>query len=95
MEKLNTEWRPLSIVTTFRVKTVNDLPLVCASQRGERFYTDTCGLGWRFAMLYSSYSQSIMIEYDAHYAHRGLGHLQVTVILKSEDMKETECFMRE
>jgi hypothetical protein len=95
MEKLDTFWSSLSISTTFRVRVANDTPLVCASARGERFYTEPCGLGWRFAMLYSSYSQSIMLEYDSHYAHRGLGVMQVTVTLKSEDMPDGECFLRE
>jgi hypothetical protein len=95
MDKLGTEWRPLSISTTFRVKFAHEQPLVSTSGRGERFYTEPCGLGWRFAMLYSSFSQSIMLEYDAHYAHKGLGHMQVTVTLRSEEMQEGECFMRE
>jgi hypothetical protein len=95
MEKLGTTWSSLSISTTFRVKVVNDAPLVCASTRGERHYSETCGFGWRFAMLYSSYSQSIMFEYDAHYAHRGLGTMQVAVTLKAEEMSDGEYYLRE
>jgi hypothetical protein len=95
MEKVSTDWSSLTITSTFKVKMLNEQPLVCASQRGERHYSDVCGMGWRFAMLYSSYSQSIMLEFDSHFAHRGLGNLQVTVILKSESMRNDEFSMRE
>lgn len=95
MDKLSTEWRPLSITTTFRIRTQNDQPVICASPRSERSYTEPCGLGWRFAIFYSHYSQSIMFEYDSHWAHRGLGTLQVTLTLSGEDTSDGEYVMRE
>jgi hypothetical protein len=95
MEKLKSHWASTTITSTFRVILAGELPTVCASARGERLYTDVCGLGWRFAMLYSSYSQSIMLEFDPHFAHRGLGVLQVTAVLKSEDMQDGQFFLRE
>lgn len=36
-----------------------------------------------------------MFEYDSHYAHRGLGTLQVTLTLSGEDTPEGEHVMRE
>jgi hypothetical protein len=95
MEKISTDWAALTITSSFKVKMLDGLPVVCSGVRGERFYTEVCGMGWRFAMLYSSYSQSIMVEFDSHFAHRGLGVLQVTVMLKSETMKDDECYKRE
>lgn len=94
MEKLKSDWKSTSISTTFRVKLVNGQPAVCASPRSERFYTEPCGLGWRFAMMYSSYSQSIMLEFDPYHAHAELGVLRVTAMLLSEDMKEVMKEMR-
>ena len=95
MEKLKSDWQSTLITTTFRVKLINDQPAVCASPRGERYYTEICGLGWRFAMVYSSYSQSITLEYDPHFAHPGLGVQRVTATLRSEEMKDGQHLLRE
>jgi hypothetical protein len=88
MDKLGTIWTPPhSISTTFRVKANTDGSLVAASARGERIYTETCGLGWRFSMLCVG---GATFEYDAHFAHRGLGTVQVFAGLKAEGAGESE-----
>jgi hypothetical protein len=94
MDKLGTTWAPPhSISTTFRVKVNTDGSLVAASARGERIYTETCGLGWRFSMhcgSSTSFGYFITLEYDAHFAHRGLGTVQVFAGLKAEGAGENE-----
>jgi hypothetical protein len=94
MDKLGTTWAPPhSISTTFRVKVTTDGSLVAASKRGERIYTETCGLGWRFSIFCSSstmHGQMIILEYHAHFAHRGLGTVQVFAGHKAEGAGENE-----
>jgi hypothetical protein len=99
MDKLGTIWAPPhSISTTFRVKVTTDGSLVAPAARGERIYTETCGLGWRFSIYYGSStgnSQLIALEYDAHFAHRGLGTVQVFAGLKAEGAGENEYYASE
>lgn len=95
MEKLTSDWKSTSITTTFRVKLVDDQAAVCAARAGDRVYTEVCGLGWRFGMVYSSYSQTIMLEFDPYHAHAGLAGLKVTALLRSEKMKDEEAPWRE
>jgi hypothetical protein len=55
MEKLGEEWRLNEISTTFRLLFDADRPLCFAQDK--KFYSDVCGLGWRYYILADSASR--------------------------------------
>jgi hypothetical protein len=89
MLKRRERWSNNSVTSTFKVLHKNGRPLGCEKNRTHVF-TNSCGLGWRFAIWHDKKEPEIDIFFDAHLASSALGALTVVVMLQSDGSNDEE-----
>jgi hypothetical protein len=93
MEKLDEYWSTKSVTSKFQIHHKSGRPVGC-EKNCKLVYSKTCGLGWRFAILYDNRPPEIEIFFESYVASIELGRLNVVVMLQAQNSSDEAFVIR-